>query len=116
VLRLDVLAALLQAVIHGHAQAGAVAAQAFLDAGPHLGRKVLHLASPFWTEGGHWRTGTGSDAAYPVPEGASENRMGPANLRTCNLLAATPTDEVCAVLEVPGRREAMRELCRVVPR
>ena len=42
---LNVLAALLQAMVHRHTKAGLVAAQAFIDAGLHLGRSVMHVAS-----------------------------------------------------------------------
>ncbi len=45
----DVLAPGFQAVAHRHAEAGLVAAQAFVDAGLHLGRYIGHAGSRCWS-------------------------------------------------------------------
>jgi len=45
----DVLAPGFQAVAHRHAEAGLVAAQAFVDAGLHLGRHLGHASSRCWS-------------------------------------------------------------------
>lgn len=45
--RFDMLTAFFQAVAHGHAEAGAMAAQAFIDAILHVLRDMVHVDSPF---------------------------------------------------------------------
>ena len=46
VLRLDMPATCLKTMVHGHAEASAVAAQAFVDAALHFSGHVVHVASP----------------------------------------------------------------------
>ena len=45
-LRLDMPSACLQAMVHGHAEADAVAALAFVDAALHFSGHLVHVASP----------------------------------------------------------------------